>query len=199
MASSNGTTFGASIVPVEQRDGDRAAPPISVFDLPAVTPAASHEDLPASNEPQQHIPPSSPFYQSPTLLEPTHVRPSTEKDLEAGVTTQLGAQDDNPFTSKVSVDYSKECAMWPSKHTLIQNKKAEQRRKRGTKHCGGCGPLVDFWARFNARQKLIIKIVTALFLIGVAIAIGVGISLAVNGTVYVSDDHSSRIPMPPRR
>ena len=168
-----------------------------------MTPTASHEDLTTASYPQQHIPPSSPFYQAPARLEPTHTRQSSkpsvatnEKDLEAGITTPLESGEDNPFTSKISVDYNKECKMWPSKQTLIENRKAEKKRRRDGKRCGGCGPVVDFWGSFNARQKLTIKIVLALLLIGIAVAIGVGISIAVNGTVYVSDDRSQQIPDP---
>lgn len=161
MASQNGTTFGASIVPIENRHADTHQ--ASIFDSPAITPAASRENL----------------------------KPS-EKDLEAGVVTPLAAQDENPFTSKISVECNKECAMWPSRQTLVDKHKAEKRQRRGRKRCG-CGPVVDFWARFNARQKLIIKIVIALLVVGAMIGIGVGISIAVNGTVYVSDDKSSQV------
>lgn len=117
--------------------------------------------------------------------------------MEAGVSTPLA--DDNPFTSKVSVDYNKECAMWPSKQTLMQKQKAEKKRKRDMKHCGGCGPVVEFWSRFTARQKLIIKIVMALLIVGGMIGIGVGISIAVNGTVYAGGDRSTKIPDPNSR
>lgn len=89
--------------------------------------------------------------------------------------------------------------MWPSKQTLMEKQKAEKKRRRDMKHCGGCGPVVEFWARFNKKQKLIIKIVMALLLLGAMIGIGVGISIAVNGTVYAGDDRSAQIPDPNSR
>lgn len=86
--------------------------------------------------------------------------------------------------------------MWPSKQTLIQSRKAEKKKRRDGKMCGGCGPVRDFWARFTKQQKLLIKIAFALFMIGVVVAIAVGITVAVNGTVYVSDGHTESIPEP---
>ncbi len=85
--------------------------------------------------------------------------------------------------------------MWPSKQTLMESRKEEKRRKREglTKTCG---PLVDFWGRQTKRQKLMIKILFGLFLVGVIVAIAVGITIAVNGTVYVSEGKSAKIPNP---
>lgn len=119
-----------------------------------------------------------------------------EKDLEAGARTPLHRDTDHPFAAKQSVDCNKECRMWPSKQTLIQSRKAEKKKRRDGKLCGGCGPVRDFWARFTSRQKLFIKIALALFMLGVVVAIAVGITLAVNGTVYVSDGHNESIPDP---
>lgn len=84
MASSNGTSFGASIVPIDERADTKHNGTNITLHSPAMTPAASHEDLTNSNYPQPHIPPTSPIYQAPA---PTHVRqpskptlPPNEKD-----------------------------------------------------------------------------------------------------------------------
>ena len=123
--------------------------------------------------------------------------PVNEKDLEAGVRAPLSpAMDNEPFASKVSVDCNQECKMWPSKQTLMQSKKEEKKKKRDTKLCGGCGPVVEFWDRFSKKQKLLLKILLALLVVGCAVAIAVGISAAVNGTVYVSEGHTKQIPDP---
>jgi hypothetical protein len=86
--------------------------------------------------------------------------------------------------------------MWPSKQTLVQTRQAEKKKRRDQQCCGGCGPVRDFWARFTKRQKLFLKIALALFLLGVVVAIAVGITVAVNGTVYVSQGHQEQIPEP---
>ena len=206
MASgSNTTTFGATIVPTPSKTDsqrDLTLPPI--LDSPALTPAVSREDLNPENS-ERRVPPHSPFYQHPCdSFERGHSRqnskanvPLNEKDLEAGVQTPLSPEDpNNAFTSKVSVDVNKECRMWPSKQTLIQEKLAEKKKKRDRELCGGCGPVRDFWGRLSKRQKLTTKIVLALFLVGVVVAIAVGISVAVNGTVYSGEGHNAQIPDP---
>ena len=119
-----------------------------------------------------------------------------EKDLEAGVRTPLAADSNHPFAGKVSVDCNQECKMWPSKQTLMQSKQEEKKRKREGKFYR---PVVEFWERFSKRQKLLIKIAIALFVVGCAVAIAVGITVAVNGTVYVSEGHNKQIPPPDRR
>ena len=203
MALNNtSTTFGAVIVPKAQNNAnDEITPPRPVFESPALTPAVSREDLtPEFSE--RRIPPHSPFYQHPSdSFERGHSRQNSnvvvnEKDLESGLRTPLAPYTEHPFTGKVSVDCNKECRMWPSKQTLIQSRKEEKKRKRDQKMCGGCGPVLDFWARFNKRQKLFMKIALVVFLLGIIAAIAVGITIAVNGTVYVSQGQTESIPNP---
>lgn len=199
MASANNTTFGASIVPIQHRNNVISTPQNLCNESPAITPAASHEDLNTSAQTQRQPIPN--VYQTPSSLEPAQpraaLRPSivtNEKDLEAGASTPLARNEENPFTSKVSVDINKECTMWPSKQTLIDNRKAEKKRRRDGKLCGGCGPVRDFWATFTKRQKLISKIVVAILLVAAMVGIAVGVTVAVNGTVYASEDSTQRIP-----
>lgn len=89
--------------------------------------------------------------------------------------------------------------MWPSRQTLLQSRMAEKKRKRETKWCGGCGPVKDYWATYTPRQKLLIKILLALLVVGAATAIGVGISIAVHAPVYANPNHTQQIPTPSRR
>lgn len=197
------TTFGASIVP-SPATANNASPQIPMLDSPALTPAASREGLDEEYSEQRHVPSHSPFYnnQVPAQLAPAHSRQNSkehalvvnEKDLEAGVATPLSsAQDDNPFTSKVSVDCNKECNMWPSKQTLMQKKLAEKKKRRDGKFCRGCGPVVEFWGRLSKKQRLLVQLGIALFVVGAAVAIGVGISVAVHGT-YFSGHGQKHIP-----
>lgn len=197
---SNTTPFGATIVPTpSRRPGnslDLTTPIPRILDSPALTPAVSHEDLQLEHA-ERRVSPHSPFYQHPCdSFERGHSRnnsktnvPITEKDLEGGMRTPLTPDNpNNAFMSKVSVDCNKECRMWPSKQTLMQSKLAEKKKQRDGKLCG---PVVHFWAQRTKRQKLITKIVLAFFLIGVVVAIAVGISVAVNGTVYSGEGHNA--------
>lgn len=201
------TTFGATIVPSQSRRADdEISLPAPIRDSPALTPSVSHEDLnPEYSE--RRIPPHSPFYQHPCdSTERTHSRSTSkvnvglnEKDLEAGIRTPLTPADPNhPFNPKVSVECNQECKMWPSKQTLVQSRKEDARRKREGKMCGGCAPVVEFWDRFTKRQKLYIKIAIWFLVIGAVVAIAVGITAAVNGSVYVSEDKNEQIPNPRR-
>ncbi len=198
MASSDQTTFGASIVPAEQRSSYRATPAVHTFDSPTLTPAASHDDMKASIDTNRNGS-SLPFNQQQPIQpqpayshHPSRTSFTTEKDLEAG--TALVPDEENPFRSKVSVDCSKECSKWPSKQTLLQVKEEEKKAKRDQKFCGGCGPVIELWGRLTPKQKLLAKILIALFVVGVAVAIGVGISVAVNGPVYSAPGHTQQIP-----
>lgn len=186
------STFGASIVPTSQQPAENVLRPPPASESPALTPMASREDMP-SDHLVKPVPPHSPFHQHPPAsFEKVHSRQASktnvatyEKDLESGNATPLtGVNDENPFTSKISVDCNKECKMWPSRQTIIQSKMAEKRRRRDRKCCAGCGPVRDFWAQFDKRQKLLIKLAIGLFLVGIIVAIGVGISKAVHGTYY---------------
>lgn len=207
MASGNAsTTFGATILPAAEKKAkadDEISLPPPIHSSPALTPAASREDLtPEFSE--RRVPPHSPFYHhSPDSFEPTHSRQTSkvhvalnEKDLEAGIRTPLTAGGEHPFAGKVSVDCNKECRMWPSKQTLVQTRQAEKKKKRQQQCCGGCGPVRDVWERFTKRQKLFLKIALVLFVLGAIAAIAVGITVAVNGTVYTGSGQQATIPDP---
>jgi len=230
MASTtNTTTFGASIVPIDQLNltttNDNRLPQLSVFDTPASTPAASHEDLSrttttAATTPTRHTNYSSPF--SPQRLSPTHPRQhgrpeylDNEKstytyastDLEActpvrSYSTQTPADtaDDtttalNPFTSKRSVEYNKEDAMWPSRQTLLTKQAAEAKKQRQSRWCGGCiAPVRERWGGLSKRQRIGVRVFVAMVVVGVMVAIALGITVAVDGTVYTGEESSRKIP-----
>ncbi|KAF2857084.1 hypothetical protein K470DRAFT_159232 [Piedraia hortae CBS 480.64] len=106
-----------------------------------------------------------------------------ETDMESGAATPLSINDENPFTNKVSVDI-KECRMWPSRQTLVQQRQEEKRRRRADKGLLSCAPIKDRWSNLSKRQRLAIRIVMAVLVVGILIAVGVGISAAVNGTYW---------------
>ncbi|KAK0942693.1 hypothetical protein LTR29_005780 [Friedmanniomyces endolithicus] len=155
------TTFGASIQPSSSPYQHDVLLPRREMDSPALTPAVSHEDMNTQYHDQPNIPVHSPFYQHPPAsFERVHSRQTSknniythEKDLEANhlndntdttahTLTPLSATanhnpDTNPFTSKVSVEHSKECTMWPSKQTLMQDKAAARQKKNSRKGYAG--------------------------------------------------------------
>jgi len=185
-----GMTFGAQVVPSSPRpSNDDSLRPPHMLDSPVLTPAVSRDDLGAEYG-DKPIPPHSPFYQHPPVsFERIHTsnsnsKPYYEKDLESGHATPLtaGAEEENPFTSKVSIDASKECKMWPSRQTLEQQRAMEKKKRRDGKGVWGFGPVRDWWLKHNKKQQLYMKLALALLLVGVAVAIGVGISKAVHGT-----------------
>ncbi|KAI6790720.1 hypothetical protein KC363_g3565 [Hortaea werneckii] len=199
-------TFGATIVPTSpdllRPSQDDILRPPQMLDSPALTPSTSHEDMaPAYSE--KPIPPHSPFYQHPPAsFERIHSRQTSknhlgvyEKDLESGgagtnlATPLTMPDDDNPFTSRISIDANKECRMWPSRQTLTQQRAAQKTKRRAARGWAGCAPLREWWTtRFTKRQRLWIQIAIAFVLVGVAVAIGVGISIAVHGSYYSSAD-----------
>lgn len=199
MASTQPTSFGASITqPAQPDDTLRRSP--ATLDTPALTPAVSQDSMSAQHQGNLAAL-RSPFYQHPPAsFERVHSRQTSvanqaafEKDMESGRGSPLLLNEaENPFTNKISIDCNKECNMWPSKQTLVQQKKADKKRRWERQGCAGCAPLRSRWAKLNKRQRLLIKIAIALFVVGVLVAIGVGISVAVNGTYWSSNDGTQK-------
>ncbi|TKA27738.1 hypothetical protein B0A50_04839 [Salinomyces thailandicus] len=203
MPTTNQTMpFGATIIPSTRPSNDDTLRPPQMLESPVLTPVASRED-PRAEYAEKPIPPHSPFYQHPPAsFERIHSQQNSktnigfyEKDLESGHVTPLTtADDENPFTSKISVDRNVECRMWPSRQTLTQQKQAEKQKRRQIRGWAGCAPLRQWWSsRFDRRQRLWVKIAIALFLVGVAVALGVGISKAVHGTYYSSGNGKQEV------
>ncbi|WPH01149.1 Hypothetical protein R9X50_00398400 [Acrodontium crateriforme] len=199
MASSTDEkiTFGATVVPATAPMKPAALQP-PTLESPALTPVASRDgaysevDMPTAATPQ------SPFYQHPPAsFERVQSRPQSkqmlepfEKDLEAGNITPLSStSDENPFASKISLERNKECKMWPSRQTLMQAKQADKHKKRTNRGCTGCAPIRAKWEAYSKCQRLMIKMCIALLVIGVVVAIAVGVTKAVNGSVY--DEHGN--------
>ena len=188
------TNFGASVVPVQQRtheEGELQRP--QLLESPALTPAPSNEDMSSNYTQEKHIPSHSPLYQHPSAPS-DHVNGrqnskfnfnTYEKDLESGHPTPMATDEEtNPFTSHISVDHNQECKMWPSKQTLMRQKTQEKTKQRQLKGFAALAPLRERWSSLERKQKLYIKIAIAFLLVGIAVALGVGISKAVHGTYY---------------
>lgn len=197
MAPNQEPTFGASVV--AQPDEKAAMLPSAGVDSPALTPTVSrettayHDATFADNTP---LPPHSPFYTHPPA---SHERvPAThqalakaayltsEKDLEYGnVTPYTGANDDeNPFSKKLAVgSNNQECTMWPTHQTLRQTRLADKKQRRQGRTCG-CGTVKHHWAGYTKNQRLAIRILIALVVIGAIVGVAVGITRSVNGGVW---------------
>ncbi|KAF1360150.1 hypothetical protein EJ07DRAFT_165335 [Lizonia empirigonia] len=115
----------------------------------------------------------------------THLEINTyERDLETGV--PLSAATTQPL-SKISVDGRvkevKDCTMWPSRQAVLDKRREHKRKK-------GC----NLFQGLTSKQRLWIKIIIALLVVGAAVGLGVGISRAVGGGVWAGDGKSKEIP-----
>jgi hypothetical protein len=179
------TTFGATIVPTQQTSEDREYLTAPTVESPALTPTVSHDETMPAFMGEKPVPVQSPFYTHPPASNEVVNKPTYtvyEKDVESGLTT--------PFSKTLAVEHSTECTMWPSKKTLQQQKQAQKSCKRAK---GACAPVARRWEKMSKKQKLLSKIGLAIFLIGVAVALGVGISIAVKGAYYVSNGNSKTV------
>lgn len=196
-------TFGATIVPNPRADAEPTHTPRTLIDSPALTPTISREGL-VDHHGEKPIPPHSPFYTHPPssnevvrmTRSATRSQSHFEKDVESGVETPLSHSDGySPFSKSLAVESQTECTMWPSKQTLKQQKQATKLGKRNQRMFA---PVLNAWGDCTKRQRLIIKIAIALFVIGAAVGLGVGISVAVKGAYYTSDGQSQQVGVDPK-
>lgn len=90
--------------------------------------------------------------------------------------------------------------MWPSRTTLMQSKLADKRRKRDSRRCGAVrGAVQDAWGARSKKQKLSAKIVLAVVVCGIMVAIGVGITNAVHGGVWSGESRTTPLGDDPGR
>jgi hypothetical protein len=189
MSSNQGTTFGASVV--AQPDEKAYMLPTAATESPALTPAASRDSVAAPASDNTPLPPHSPFYTHPPAsherVESTPVKPvhlTSEKDLEYGDATPYRHDEENPFSKKYAVGTStQECTMWPTHQTLRQNRLADKKQRRQNRTCG-CGMVKDRWAGLSKKQRLAIRILITMVVIGAIVGVAVGITRSVNGGVW---------------
>ncbi|MCJ1394277.1 hypothetical protein MMC18_007155 [Xylographa bjoerkii] len=150
--------------------------------MPSQCPTPSEEYDPASTHP------FSAFYSHPTTRTSFEQLKSAstanvaikvyEADLESGSRTR--------FSSEPPVSIAnKECNVWPGHRQLVQKSIA-------LKQSRGCIPL----RKLSKKQKLFVKILIALLIIGAVTAIGVGVSKAVNAGVYKNNNQQTPIGSP---
>ena len=187
MSLSEKPMVGAQILRAPPPVADKAAPPSknSYFTLERaieeepVSAASPLEDY----NPSAHAKPHSPFYchrPTRTSLEQLknesrvtiHQSPSLQ-DLDAGNPPRLS-----------SVGKDEAIRLWPGKHG-----KVPKRTKHSTQRSGWSCSM----ERLSKRQRLLVKIMIAVLLVGGAVAIGVGVSKAVGGGVYKNANEDTQI------
>ena len=169
---------------------------------PTTTPARPHLVLPPSEQnliasqcptPSEEYDPTSThpfsaFYSHPTTRTSFEQLKSAstgnvaikvyEADLESGSRTR--------FSSEPPISIAtKECSVWPARHQLVQKSIA-------LKQSRGCGPF----RKLSKNQRLLVKILIALFIIGAATGIGIGVSKTVNAGVYKNNNQQTQIGSP---
>lgn len=207
MAAHNNekVTFGVTIN-TNVEETNHLAP--NIFDTPK-TPNSTAAPVPRSNL----TTPMAPFYNHPSVEHSQQSLKSTknplavyETDLEAARTTTLASSSnlDLPLAYSLASNVpsghrsscegrSKECTMWPTKQTLRENARVEKAKQRQSRFCS-CGHVTGAWGTLNKKQKLWFKIAIALFIVALAVALGVGITRAVGGGVWASQGQQKTIP-----
>jgi hypothetical protein len=207
------TTFGVTIEPASDTNHDSSTAPRAAHlstiiekdsvrsslapSTPISRPSTSGTLTPTDNA-------TTPFSTFHADQQPARVSPAvtkngflaTETDLEAGhlspisqQTTQSNAPSNVFDPSKLSLEHTKECSMWPTPATLKQQQKQRKQLRRNTWNCWG-----RLTSRMTKGQKILLQIVIALVVIGAAVGIGVGVSKAVGGGVWSGTGQSRTIP-----
>lgn len=157
-----------------QKPSTYISPVQSVLPSQAVTPTEEYDS---------NASPFSPFYSHPTTrtsFEQHKCESKTnihiyEKDLEAGSTPRIRQSSEPPRSVN-------DCTVWPGRHQLIE--KSNERKKRS-----GCSPL----RRLSRKQRISVKILIALIIVGAAVGIGVGVSRAVGSGVWKNINSQTKI------
>lgn len=174
------TSFGATI---EHTTGNLPTPPkpalkgkpsattITTVDTPpSPNSITSFDEKPVTN-------PFSAFY--------THPPCSFERSKIAVnvYTNDLESQCQINTSPKISVEQTKDCAMWPSQQELKRRHKAHKKAKRSRFNV--CG-------RMNKRTKAIVFGVSFLLLVGIALAIAIPISIHVGSGIWASSSQPNK-------
>jgi len=166
------TSFGVTI---EHKNNHLPIPPqpalkvkssqvtINTFDIPPSPNSVSSADEKAITNP------FSAFYQHPPC---SFERGKTEVNIYQN---DIESQCPISTSPKISVERTKDCAMWPSQKELKRRAKMNKKKKRWN-------PL----GRLNRRAKAVVFGVGILLLVGIALAIAIPITIKVGGGVYAS-------------
>ncbi len=143
-------------------------------------PSISKEDplLPSEDD-------KSPVTACRAVLPPPRYQQDPTHDLEAAQCPSHFFPTGCP--DKMHVD---DPALWPSKALLMEKCRAAKAAQRARHPWRTWNPLRGL----TKRQRLLVKVCIGLLIVGAAIAIGIGISIAVGGKVYKGDGRKEEIP-----
>ena len=172
------TSFGVTIersnhhLPIPPQPALKAKPSqatINTIDAPPSPNSASSLD----GKPVAH--PFSAFYSHP---------PCSFERSKTGVNicqTDVESQCPISVSPKISVEWTKDCAMWPSQQELKRRAKMNKERRRW-----------NIFGRLNKRTKAVIFGISILLLVGIALAIAIPITIKVGGGVYASPSEPNK-------
>ncbi|MCJ1339084.1 hypothetical protein MMC09_004373 [Bachmanniomyces sp. S44760] len=157
--------------------GLHAALPIRATLCPAIS--NDEESETHNNNHHGTMNPCSPFYSHPTTRTSFEQAKSESKvnlkhypDLESGRTShENGGMDSHIIVS------SKPCRVWPGMQSQTQL----------------CKKSASPWKNLSMKQRLWIKVLIALIIVGAAVGIGVGVSKATGAGVWKNDNSQTPI------
>lgn len=176
-------TFGAGIVthyrlpkPLYESHGK---PSFETLESPCVTPAADDDSSPKDKYDTASVHPFSPFYSHPTTRTSFDQRASESKvniavyqhDVESG--SRIAQSTDMPRSRK-------DCTVWPG---------STQKKSL----CCQQGRRWNLLKNLSRRDKLLVKTVIALLVVGAAVGLGIGIAKATGTGIWRSDNSQSPI------
>lgn len=109
--------------------------------------------------------------------------PSRQPSSASATTSLTAAIRTRTDEEKYADGRVRECTMWPTQDEL-------RHRHRREKILRSCNPML----RLSKRNRIIVSILIALTVIGLAIGVGVGVSKAYNGGVWAGN--GKNIPLP---
>ena len=184
MSSSQNLLVGAHVVPSTSTNGIARDHPRMSLEPSKYTPSPSQVPTPTEEYDPTSTHPFSAFYSHPTTRTSFEQHKSEsktninvyEKDLELGSPSPRIRQSLDPARSVHS------CTVWPARRQLLEKHIAMKKSE-------GCSPMRNL----SKKQRLWVKILIALLIVGGAIAIGVGVSKAVGAGVWKSINNQAQI------
>jgi len=186
MVLDNEKHFGAEVLPSPERS------PISSTSRPHLTvePIAENSSVSVNSQcptPKEEYDPTSthpfsPFYSHPTTRTSFEQLKSTSAVAIKIYETDLEAGSPNRCSNSQPLPCTKDCTAWPGKQHLRQKSLAMKKSRV-------CSPLRNL----SKRQRLWVKILIGIFIVGVAVGVGIGISKATGTGVWKSSTQQTQI------
>lgn len=176
--------FGAEILPSAEHPAKSTTARLHLTVEPIAGNSSTNSQSPTPKE--EYDPtsthPFSPFYSHPTTRTSFEQLKSTsavaikiyETDLEAGSPVRYSSSQPPPCT--------KDCTAWPGKQHLKQKSLAMKKSRV-------CSPLRSL----SKKQRLWVKILIGIVIVGLAVGVGVGISKATGTGVWKSTTQQAQI------